>query len=466
MAKKQAEEDPLRSVKKKKRTEQAANQIEANHRARESDSRYRFLYEVSPFPLVEMDCSALKAYLDELVAKGVQDLRAYFSRHSEALSACAAKIEMLDVNNATVDLFKADSRNAVLEKSLELFSPESYSTFCDGIIAYAEGKDSFDCEIEAQTFAGEHRLLYLRWSVIPSDGAGRTRMLGSLIDITERKEMFDELTIFKTATDMAKSGNVITDAGGTLTYVNQAFAEMHGFEVEDLVGRDFRMLHTAEQMEQIRQWTEKLQGEETVKNIEIWHQKKDGTAFPTLMNAVFVKDADGRVLCTYASAIDISDLKEAENSLQKREKELEANNVRLEEMNAALKVLLRSRETDKNELEEKVVKNVKELSLPMVAKLKVSGLNARQQAYVDILESSLHEIVSPFVRSLSNHYPGLTPTELTIANLIKEGKDSKDIAEMLNLSKRSVDTYRNRIRKKFGLTNQKVNLRIHLLRLR
>jgi PAS domain S-box-containing protein len=445
--------------------ERTAKLKEAIRKLKEKDRRYRFLYEFSPFPLAEIDVSQVKGYLASLLKRGVEDFRSYFEAHPEALKECGTRRRLVDVNNAMVELFEAESKEQLLKESETIFTSESYKGFCGGIIAYAEGNDTFECEMPGRTFAGKRKLFYLRWSIISGFEDSRTRMLACFIDITYRKELVDELTVFKTAADTANFGNVIVSPQNKFSYVNEAFASMHGYAAEELTGRHLTILHTEEQMVPIRKWGKRLQAGEKVKNVEIWHKKKDGTVFPTLMNAVTIKDAQGKSLGIYSSAIDMSDLKKAETALHEREEELEAKNIRLEEMNAALKILLQSRETDKSELEEKVVQNVKELSLPIVEKLRSSGLNAHQRAYVDVLESSLHEIISPFVRSLSSHYPGLTPTELTIANLIKEGKDSKDIAEMLNLSKRSVDTYRNRIRKKLGITNEKVNLRVHLLRL-
>jgi DNA-binding NarL/FixJ family response regulator len=132
-------------------------------------------------------------------------------------------------------------------------------------------------------------------------------------------------------------------------------------------------------------------------------------------------------------------------------------------VNSALRVLLKRREDDKSDLEEKVLSNVKELVVPYVERLKKSGLDAKQGTYVNILESNLEEIVSPFVRKLSSTYLGLTPTEINVANLVKEAWDTKTIAESLNMSPRTVESHRQNIRKKLGLKNKKVNLRTHLL---
>ena len=144
---------------------------------------------------------------------------------------------------------------------------------------------------------------------------------------------------------------------------------------------------------------------------------------------------------------------------------MKGKSANLEEVNAALNILLNKRDEDKGELEEKVVSNVKHLIEPYFTKLKKTTLNEEQATYVGILESNLNTIVSPFSRSLSSKYINLTPTEIKIANLVKEGKTTKEIAELLPSSRWTIDFHRNNIRKKFGLKNKKINLRSYLLSL-
>jgi DNA-binding CsgD family transcriptional regulator/signal transduction protein with GAF and PtsI domain len=157
--------------------------------------------------------------------------------------------------------------------------------------------------------------------------------------------------------------------------------------------------------------------------------------------------------------------KRANKALKKREKELELNTKKQEEVNTALKVLLKQRDQDKTELEEKVIFNVKELVIPYLEKLKAGKLSTQQKNYISVLESNLNEIISPFVHKLSSSYFNLTPKEIQVADLIKKGKTTKEIAHLLKSSTRVIDFHRNNLRKKFGLINKKTNLRSHLLTL-
>ena len=160
-----------------------------------------------------------------------------------------------------------------------------------------------------------------------------------------------------------------------------------------------------------------------------------------------------------------AELLKINKQLRRREAELQVQTKEVQEVNSALRVLLKRRDEDKRELEDKVLFNMKELALPYLEKLKVSGLKGRQISYLSILESNLEEIISPFGYSLSSRYLNLTPAEIQVANLTKQGKTSKEIAEFLNLSDRTIGFHRANIREKIGIKNKKVNLRAHLLSL-
>lgn len=162
---------------------------------------------------------------------------------------------------------------------------------------------------------------------------------------------------------------------------------------------------------------------------------------------------------------DITALKLAEESLIRREQELEEQKQNLEEANIALKVLLKQREADKMELEQNVLLNIKQMIFPYLDKLRTTGLKSKERTYVNILESHLNEIVSPFLQRLSAASIFLTPQETQVAALIKDGKTSKEIADILNVSETTVHFHRKNIRTKFGLKNKKTNLRSHLMSL-
>ena len=163
---------------------------------------------------------------------------------------------------------------------------------------------------------------------------------------------------------------------------------------------------------------------------------------------------------------EITKRKKVEEALIKREQELEIRKQNLEEANTALRVLLKSREEDKRELEEHVISNVKQLVNTYITKLRQTPLDSRQHQYVDIMESNLNEIISPFSHHLSSKYYHLTPKEIQVADLVKDGKTTKEIAEIMNISASVIDFHRKNIRKKFGLKSKRDNLQSFLMSFR
>jgi PAS domain S-box-containing protein len=154
---------------------------------------------------------------------------------------------------------------------------------------------------------------------------------------------------------------------------------------------------------------------------------------------------------------------ELEERVKERTKELEAKSSDLEELNTALKVLLKKREEDKSELEEKVLFSVKELISPHLERLKMISVDHKKKTLVEIIESNLKDIISPFVQGMPVKFAKLTPTEIQVANLVKQGKITKEIADFMNVSTKTIDRHRDNIRRKIGINNQKINLRTFLL---
>jgi DNA-binding CsgD family transcriptional regulator len=160
---------------------------------------------------------------------------------------------------------------------------------------------------------------------------------------------------------------------------------------------------------------------------------------------------------------EITALKLTEEALRKSQEELIEQKQSLEETNIAMKVLLKQREEDKLDLEKKVLNNVKDLVLPYVEKLKNPRLKARDRTLVDIIDTHLHDIISPFLQRFTNAKILLTPQEMQVASLVKDGKTSKEIADVLSVSETTINFHRKNLRVKFGLTNQRTNLRSYLL---
>jgi PAS domain S-box-containing protein len=298
-------------------------------------------------------------------------------------------------------------------------------------------------------------------------------------DITKRKRAEEALREserrLSDIIDFLPDATLAVNRKGHVIAWNRAIEEMTGVKAVDMVGKgDFEyalpfygvrrpilidlVLKADKKIE--RNFYSVFKKEEDHLIVETWVPAlKDKRAF-LWAKASPLYDSKGRVVGAIESIRDITVRKQAEEMLEKREVELEAKTNELEDLNAALRVLLKQREEDRNELEQKVLSNVKLLILPYIEKLK-SRIDLKGSSYVNVLESNLREIVSPFAQKLSVKYLNLTNREVQIANLIKEGKTTKEIAALLNVSESAVNVYRYHIRRKLSLT-KKHNLRSYL----
>lgn len=162
---------------------------------------------------------------------------------------------------------------------------------------------------------------------------------------------------------------------------------------------------------------------------------------------------------------NITQIMEMQEALEKKESELLQEREKLEETNTALRVLLRQRDEDRTRLEETVYNNVDKLVLPYIEKLLLGNLTDKQRTLTEIADNNLRDIISPFLRTLGSLGLLLTPQETEVANLVRNGRSSKEIAEIIGISTAGVDFHRKRLRQKLGLANTKKNLRSYLLTL-
>ncbi|OPY02882.1 MAG: regulatory protein [Syntrophorhabdus sp. PtaB.Bin184] len=137
----------------------------------------------------------------------------------------------------------------------------------------------------------------------------------------------------------------------------------------------------------------------------------------------------------------------------------------LEETNEALKILLARGEEDRKLVEDRIKSNVKELVLPYVEKLKLTGLTVEQQTYLEIIETTIKNVFSSFLQKITSKQYHFTPKEIQVATLIREGKTTKQIADIMKVTRSAIGLHRHHIRNKLGLGKAKVNLRSYLLSL-
>ncbi len=144
------------------------------------------------------------------------------------------------------------------------------------------------------------------------------------------------------------------------------------------------------------------------------------------------------------------------------EKKLQHKTDYLRQANKALKSMLESREAEKRAIEEELLLNIKKYALPYIELIEHQNPGSEIIMTVDMLKKTLNELISPASKTLFAKFIDLTPQEVKIADLIRHGKTTKEIAELLNIAPSSVSTYRNHIRRKMDLLNTSTNLETYL----
>ena len=311
--------------------------------------------------------------------------------------------------------------------------------------------------------------------------------------IDNSSQIGESYTMFRDLAEKCPVG-VFLFQDGVLKYVNQKLAEMHGYTVDEIAGiKQTRDLVFAEDLPQLEEHIRKrLLGESTPSNFIFRGIKKTG-------ETVYIENYDCCLAISHGhtaiigSVVDITERRRTEEELkryrerleelveertsqlsavnqelqhdvQKRmevEKALKTKSHNLEDMNTALKVLLKQREDDRKEVEETIALNIRASVLRFMRLLKETRLDPNQTLLVDIVQQNLNNIISRFHNRINSF--GFTLKEIEVIFLIRQGMTTKQIAKLLNVSIDAINRHRYHIRKKLGVNRQKSNLYSQLM---
>jgi PAS domain S-box-containing protein len=414
---------------------------------RESEENYRHLVKHAPTAIYEVDTVNSRF-------KRVNDAMCRFLGYT--------KEELLSMN--PLEILTEESKKARFERMRKISTGEKVSK-------------TFEKKVKAKNGREYWALFNSRFKYVKGTLNSATVVVHDITDRKQSEEALRESEKRYHALANATFEAIFISENGYCIDANQRAAEMFGINNDELIGMFGTDVIAAESKETVKHHM--LNDYQAP--YEVIAQKKDGTRFHVEIRGRIAMYRGRKVRITVVR--DINERKIAEDALVKAHKELErkvdartfelaeanrqlkdkADN--LKEANIALNVLLKKREDDKKELEEKILLNVKELVVPYLKKLRKSGLNDRQKTLTDILDSNLNGIISPFLFTLSAKYASLTPKEIRVANLVRDGKTTKEIARLLISSTDTIDFHRKNIRKKLGLQNTKSNLRSYLLSL-
>lgn len=327
------------------------------------------------------------------------------------------------------------------------------------------GSDTFETQVK--TKKGEIRTY---WTIAKAISIGGKTFIQAIArDITERKKMEEKIRFseerLKEAQSLAQMGSWDRDLRTGEIFQSEGLYRLFGYEPGEVVLSNElldSLIHPAHKG-LFKDFLENTFSGTRSANYEFCFFRKDGAKRYAFAETNIIRDRTGKPIRVSGTLKDITEFKLAEMALKEKEKELQDQADRLREVNTALKVLLSHLEAEKAQLKEDMQSNIKKLILPYLERLKnMCGAQREKKTMIEILESNLSQIASSFSTKLSSRAVGLTPRELEVASLVRDGLRSKEIAHMLCISENAVRFHRYNIRRKLGLQNKGLNLRSYL----
>jgi PAS domain S-box-containing protein len=356
---------------------------------------------------------------------------------------------VLDVNDRWLSMLGYARDEMIGQKSANLPIWADYEARASFIRKFLKEGFLRGESVQLRTKSGEIRDTL--WSAELVKYRGREVVLSLLYDITERKRAEEALQEseerFRLMVETTQDIIYTVDERGFLTYVNPTTERIMGYSINELKGKYLDEIIAPECIDSVKDRFKRAMKGESIPVYETDMIRKDGTRIPIEFNGVTIYDSEGNPSGRYGVGRDITERKRAEDELAKyregleqlvaeRTQDLEDKTKALEEVNISLKVLLRHREEDKKELEDRFVMNIKKLIMPFAEKMKRTHLDERQLAYLSIIEKHLNDITSSLTKRM--HQFNFTPREVEIASLLNEGKTTKEIAKIIGIATSSI----------------------------
>lgn len=289
-----------------------------------SESKYRALFEATPVSLWEEDFSKVKQFIDSLRNQGVADFRAYFDAYPQDVLHCLNLVKVRDMNQATLRLYKANSKEELLTSLSKILQVEAIRLFKEELILIGQHKTSFEAEGINYTLEGDKLHVSLRWSVVAGFEETFSQVIVSVLDITEQRQAEELLTLQSTALESAANAIVITKKNGDIIWVNSAFTTLTGYTASEAIGQNPRILKSG--LNNPSLYTELWQ---TLLAGQVWYceelinRRKDGTLYYEQMTITPVADRYGNIVQFIAVKEDISQRKQIETQLRRQLQEEE-----------------------------------------------------------------------------------------------------------------------------------------------
>ena len=199
----------------------------AEEELRESECRWRNLFATAAVSLWQLDFSDVEQRLDQLRSQGVHDFGSYFAGHPEFAREAVGLVKIIDVNEATLELLGARSKQELKPDAILL--PETMAAYGEQIVALAERRTPFNAETALRSLTGERIDVLLSMSV-PPQPAKLDDVLVAFVDLRERKAT--EEALLRAREELARVTRVSTvgELAASIAHeINQPLAAMASY---------------------------------------------------------------------------------------------------------------------------------------------------------------------------------------------------------------------------------------------
>jgi len=200
-----------------------------------------------------------------------------------------------------------------------------------------------------------------------------------------------------------------------------------------------------------------MENGKTVGQVDVFYAK----GIPITPGGPFLKEEHALLRAIAERISGVMQHMKAEAELADAHRTLRAQHQTLQERNITLRSILSTLEDEKREIRSAILANIQKVIMPIVFELELA-VSGRQRSYVTLLRQSLQEIASPFLTSITREHAELTPVEIAISAMIRNGMSTKEIAQLRCISPATVRRHRENIRRKLGLQNRRANLVTYL----
>ncbi len=281
---------------------------ESRHALEMSEANYRRLFENSEISIWNQDMSEIYRAFEALRAKGVRDLRRYLSVTEGAALDMATSIKILQVNAATLKLFRVTDKDEFISRINDLIGPNFYEIFTDQLCANWDQETYFRSEVDFRDLDGRDFAAIISFK-IPETEDGFASIPVSVVDITAGKQAAAKSRILSRAVEHNPAAVMIADTDGNIEYVNPKFETMTGYLAAETIGRNPRFLQSGNKSKDEYEdlWKTILSGQEW--RGEFQNKRKDGTLYWESALISAIKGADGSVEKFVAVKEDITEKK-------------------------------------------------------------------------------------------------------------------------------------------------------------